>query len=132
MGITNIQRIMSWEWRSWDRPRPGSVYSTPDDLSLQRGYTFTFMPDGRMKKVPAMMRQDVRAQSESHAENEGHDIVQALQDLVAGRKPVPGRARFNRHGQAHGNRIVEHPGVRGRGPVHRGHEELRPAVIPPG
>ncbi len=132
MGISNIQRIMSWAWRSWDRPRPGSVYSTPDDLSLQRGYTFTFMPDGRMKKVPAMMRQDVRAQSESHAENEGHDIVQALQDLVAGRKPVPGRARFNRHGRAHGNRILEHPGVRGRGPVHRGHEELRPAVIPPG
>ena len=122
---------MSWAWRSWDRPRPGSVYSTPDDFSLQRSYTFTYMPDGRMVKVPAMMRQDVRAQSESHKQDESHDIVQALQDLVAGRKPVPGRARFNRHGRAHGNRILEHPGIRGGGPVHRQHEQLRPAVIPP-
>ena len=119
---------MSWAWRSWDRPRPGSVYSTPDDLRLQRGYTFTYMPDGRMLKVPAMMRQNVQALSESHRQDEGHDIVQALQDIIAGRKPVPGRARFNRHGRAHGNRVYEH---RGAGPVHPGHEQLRPAVMEP-
>ena len=85
-------------WRSWDRPRVGSIYRLPDDLSLQRGITYTIMPDGKSLRVPAMNRLVVRSQAESHTEDEGRGIVQALQNLIAGKKPLKGQARFNRRG----------------------------------
>ena len=89
-------------WRSWDRPRVGSIYRLPDDLSLQRGITYTIMPDGKSLRVPAMNRLVVRSQAESHTEDEGRSIVQALQNIIAGKKPLKGQARFNRHG------VVQH------------------------
>ena len=107
-------------WRSWDRPRVGTIYRLPDDLSLQRGITYTILPDGRNLRVPAMNRLVVRSQAQSHDDNEGNDIVQALQDMLKGKKPVKGRARFNRHG------IVHRP-LHGHVPMHGG-----PAVMDPG
>ena len=83
---------------------PGTIFRLPDDRALQRGITYTFLPDGRRTVVPAMSRLDVRAHAQSHDENEHSDIVQALQDILQGRKPVPGRA-LNRRGVAHGGRI---------------------------
>ena len=80
----------------------GSIYRLPDDLSLQRGITYTIMPDGKSLRVPAMNRLVVRSQAESHTEDEGRSIVQALQNLIAGKKPLKGQARFNRHG------VVQH------------------------
>ena len=83
----------------------GTIFRLPDDLRLQRGYTFTIMPDGRMLRVPSMSRLQVRAESESHKEDGDHDMVQALQDILMGKKPVPGLARMNQRGQAAGNRV---------------------------
>lgn len=108
-------------WRSWDRPRTGTIYRLPDDMHLQRGITFTIMPDGRSLRVPAMSRMQVRADSQSHEENGDHDVMQALTDILQGKKPVPGRARHNRRGQAVGNRRNEQ-----RDDIHAGREGLRP------
>ena len=109
----------------------GTYYKLPDETTLQRGYTFTIMPDGRMLRVPSMSRLQVRAESESHKEDGDHDMIQALQDILRGKKPVPGRARMNRRGQAQGNRVAEGGGVaeyrHGQGvrPL-RQHEPARP------
>ena len=54
------------------------------------------MPDGKGLRVPANTRLGVRAAAESS---------QALTDILKGKKPVEGRANFNRHGKAHGNRV---------------------------
>ena len=93
-------------WRSWEKPMTGSIFRLPDDKQLQRGYTFTILPDGRMLRVPSMSRLQVRAESESHKEDGDHDMMQALQDILMGKKPVPGRARMNQRGQAQGNRVA--------------------------
>ena len=102
MGFAQKQRNM---WRSYDRPRVGTIFRLPDDLQLQRGITYTILPDGRSIRVPSMNRQLVRAQSDKHSENEGHDIMQALQDILQGSKPVPGRARHDRRGRVQGGRV---------------------------
>ena len=85
----------------------GTIFRLPDDRFLQRGVTFTIMPDGRSLRVPAMSRLNVRADSQSHEENGDHDIVEALQNILKGKKPVAGKARHNRLGQAFGNRMQE-------------------------
>lgn len=82
----------------------GTIFNLPDQTYLQRGITFTILPDGRPLRVPAMNRQTVRSQSESHRADEGHDLVQALENILKGKAPVEGKARFNRHGVAHGAR----------------------------
>ena len=91
---------------------PGTIFRLPDQMSLQRGITFTILPDGRSLRVPAMNRLDVRAQSQSHEEDGSHDMMQALQNILQGKKPVRGKARFNNRGRAHGNRVI-HRNVRG-------------------
>ena len=88
-------------WRSWDRPMVGTIFRLPDDKYLQRGITFTIMPDGRPLQVPAMSRLQVRAESQSHEETNDKGMMQALQDLLKGRKPTQGRARHNRRGRVH-------------------------------
>ncbi len=114
-------------WRSHDRPMPGTIFRLPDITSLQRGITYTILPDGKSIRVPAMSRLDVRANAESHQEKEGGDIMQALQDIIAGKKTVPGRAHFNRRGQARGRQLVDKPEVR----AHGGDPGMRPARIEP-
>ena len=111
---------------------PGTIFRMRDDTTLLRGITYTILPDGRSLRVPAMNRLDVRASAESHSNNEQHDIVQALKDIMQGKKPVPGRARFNRHGQAHGARVdhdVQQGRVRAAPPPYDAHEGLRPGAI---
>ena len=93
----------------------GTIFRLPDDQSLQRGTTFTILPDGTHKRVPVMHRLDVRAQNQAHANDEHGDIMQALQNILKGRKSMPGEARHDSHGRAHGNR-VRHPGAHRVGP----------------
>ena len=88
-------------WRSWDRPMTGTIFRLPDDMRLQRGITYTIMPDGRSLRVPTMNRMQVRAESESHEQDQGKGMMQALQDILKGKKPVPGRVHHNRRGRAH-------------------------------
>ena len=110
-------------WRSWDRPRVGTIFRLPDIKALQRGVTFTILPDGRSMRVPAMNRLEVRAQNEAHVNDESADIMQALQNLIQGRKPQPGEARHDGMGRAHGHRRHVEPHRVGPGIP----EGLRPA-----
>ena len=73
-----------------------------------------------------MNRLVVRSQAQSHDDNEGSDIVQALQDMLRGKKPVKGRARMNKHGVVHrgGPVIPNVPAV-----VEPGDGGLRPVVL---
>ena len=84
-------------WRCADHPMPGTIYRLPDDRTLQRGITYTFLPDGRSIRVPAMNRLDVRASAESHREDEDGDIMQALQQILMGKR---GKASFDGQGRA--------------------------------
>ena len=62
---------------------PGTIYRLPDDLTLQRGITYTFLPDGRALRVPSMNRMSVRAAAQGHQENEDSDVVEALTQLIS-------------------------------------------------
>ena len=99
---TQIKKEMH---RSWDRPRPGTIFRLPDIPSLVRGVTFTIMPDGKHQRVPTMNRQVVKAQNQQHADSESGDVMQALQDILQGKKPVDDRARFD-----HVGRVRRHAG----------------------
>ena len=79
----------------------GTIFRLPDDMQLQRGITFTILPDGRPLRVPAMSRLQVRAESQSHEQDQGKGMMQALQDLLRGKKPVPGRYQHNLRGRVH-------------------------------
>lgn len=108
---------------------PGTIYRLPDDLTLQRGITYTFLPDGRALRVPSMNRMSVRAAAQGHQENEDSDVVEALTQLISGKKPVPGRASFDKIGRASGNRVRRNP-VRTDPPGRRAPGAgLRPAQI---
>jgi hypothetical protein len=77
----------------------GTIFRLPDDTQLQRGITFTIMPDGRSLRVPAMSRIHVRAASQSHDEGGGQDMMQALKDILKGKKPGSGREMNRRPGR---------------------------------
>jgi hypothetical protein len=112
---------------------PGTIFRLPDNMSLQRGITYTILPDGRMLKVPSMSRIMVRAAASTHDENDDSDIVQALSNLIKGKKPQ-GRQRVQRgpRGQQIGGQgIGQRPEVQRVGApplVDRG-EGLRPAIV---
>ena len=99
---------------------PGTIFRLPDQLSLQRGITYTIMPDGRSLRVPVRNKLQVRADSQSHEEDGDHDIVQALQDILGGKKPVRGRAWYNNKGRAAGGRVYNRPRPAGPAPVDPG------------
>ena len=46
-----------------------------------------------------MSRMQVRAESQSHDQDQGKGMMEALQDILKGRKPVPGRPHHNRRGR---------------------------------
>ena len=78
----------------------GTIFRLPDAVQLVRGITFTILPDGRSLRVPAMNRNQVRAQSQGHDDDQSKKIMQALQDVLSGKRPVEGRAAFDRRGKA--------------------------------
>ena len=88
-------------WRYADTPRTGTIFRLPDDVRLQRGITYTYLPDGRSMRLPSMNRLLVRASAASHQESENHDIVQALQKIIQGKRPTAGSSRFDHMGRAH-------------------------------
>ena len=45
---------------------PGSIYTAPDDLRLQRGPTLVRLPGGKEVRVPATERRQVAAASQMH------------------------------------------------------------------
>ena len=113
-------------WRFHDHPMRGTIFRLPDDMSLQRGITFTILPDGKMIQVPSMSRMMVRAASSSHDENDEQQIVKALQDILKGKKSdARPRDRRRPHIQREpANQRGQIPIL----PVQRG-EGLRPAII---
>ena len=78
---------------------PGSIYRLPDDRTLQRGITYTFLPDGKAIRVPAMNRMQVRAESQGHQEGEDDDIMQTLTKLLSGKKDPKQYRNRRPHGQ---------------------------------
>jgi len=112
-------------WRFHDHPRPGTIFRLPDDLRLQRGITYTILPDGRMMQVPAMSRMMVRSAASSHDENDDQNIVKALQNILAGKKSDEYTRRAPRAAD-HGGRIPRgHVPMRGAD----AQEGLRPAIV---
>ena len=105
----------------------GTIYRLPDDRQLQRGITYTILPDGRPLRVPAMSRLQVRAESESHDDQHGKGMLQALQDILKGRKPVAGRVGHNRRGRVHQFGAAFDLGGRNDPYLVDPHEGLRPA-----
>ena len=99
-------------WRSWDKPLVGTIFRLPDDHMLQRGVTFTILPDGRSMRVPVMNRLQVQAENQKHADDGHGDVMQALQNLIQGRKTMPGEAQRDGQG-AHGRDRGRHEGVGG-------------------
>ena len=73
----------------------GTIFRLPDDMLLQRGVTFTILPDGRSLRVPAMNRLQVRAASQSHEEGDGKHMMQALQDILMGKRSMKKRPRLD-------------------------------------
>ena len=105
----------------------GTIFRLPDDLLLQRGLTYTIMPDGRSLRVPAMNRLDVRSEAQNHEEDGDHDMRQALQDILMGKKPVKGRAHYNRRGVPV-NRVNPRGPRGGPAPIDP-NEGIRPVVV---
>ncbi len=66
--------------------RKGSILTLPDYLRLVRGHTYTILPNGRMVKVPAALKQKVSAPAEVHDQEEGAEIMDVLRSLMEGRK----------------------------------------------
>ena len=97
---SNALKAKQVHWRFADHPRPGSIYRLPDDMSLH-GITYTYLPDGRSMEVPSMNRMMVRASAEGHQEDENQDIMSALQQIISGKRPTAGKARFDHMGRAH-------------------------------
>ena len=60
----------------------GTIFRLPDDMHLQRGITYTILPDGRSVRVPSMNKLQVHASAQSHDEDDDHDMMQALQDIL--------------------------------------------------
>jgi len=76
-------------YRFTNYDRKGAIWRLPDDERLQRGYTYTILPDGRMVKVPASLKQKVHAPSQVHEQKHGSEMVELLKSLMEGRK-LPG------------------------------------------
>ena len=69
--------------------RKGAIWRLPDDERLVRGYTYSVLPDGRMVKVPAALKQHAGAPSEIHDQKAGSEMVELLRALMEGKK-LPG------------------------------------------
>lgn len=74
-------------WRFYDQPMRGWVYRTPDDVSLQRGITFTILPDGRRLRVPRMQKiyRD-NTDNDEHDDEYGSAMMKMLADIIGGGK----------------------------------------------
>ena len=72
--------------RYYDYPRPGSIYTMPDDLRLVRGPTIVKLHSGRDVRVPAHLKQMVSAPSQIHDANENEDVLKQLYALLSGQK----------------------------------------------
>ena len=103
-----LEKARPVHWRYADQPRTGTIYDLPDDLTLQRGITYTFLPDGKAIRVPAMNRLNVRAAAQGHQEDEDGDIVKALQQLLTGKRATGNKPSFDKQGR------VRRPADRGR------------------
>ena len=96
-------------WRFFDQPLRGWVYRTPDDLSLQRGITFTILPDGRRLRVPRMQKvyRD-NTENDVHDDQYGADMARLLADMLGGRKRG-GRRRPARVAREFGKKAADAP-----------------------
>jgi len=73
-------------WRYFDYPRPGSIYTLPDNLRLVRGPTVVLLPSGKEIQVPAQMKRLVASPAEVHDAADGQDKMQQLLKLLTAKQ----------------------------------------------
>jgi len=74
----------------------------PDDLRLVRGHTIVKLHSGRDVKIPANLKQMVRAPSQTHDEDENGQILKQLYGLLSGRREPEGPQRQQGFGMGQG------------------------------
>ena len=75
------------EFRYFDRPMPGSIYTSPDILNVVRGPTLVRVRDRKEPmRVPAQIKV-TRAQSNVHDEAHGDVKTMLLQRILSGIDP---------------------------------------------
>jgi hypothetical protein len=89
-GLTYKPGSCGYRFTNYDRK--GTILRLPDDRRLVRGHTYTILPNGRMVKVPAALKQKVSAPAEVHDQEEGAEIMDVLKALMEGRKLDPGNS----------------------------------------
>ena len=74
------------DWRYFDYPRPGSIYTLPDIPSLVRGPTVVLLPSGKEIKVPAQTKQMVASPAETHDMKDSQGKMQQLLKLLSAKQ----------------------------------------------
>lgn len=88
--------------RFFDYPRPGSIYTMPDDLRLVRGPTIVKLHSGRDVRVPSNLKQMARASSQIHDNEENEEILKKLYGLLSGKVEPEGPQRQKGFGLGEG------------------------------
>jgi len=96
-------------YRYTDYPRPGSIYTLPDDMRLQRGPTLVRLPGGREVRVPATERRSVATQSQQHDMNSAQARMQMMMALMRGKPSYPEAPPGWKHGPAARPEVGRHP-----------------------
>ena len=74
-------------WRFYDNPMRGSLYTAPDILNVVRGPTLVLLRDAREPfQVPAM-RKNMNAYRDKHQAREADEKTQLLKRILAGVDP---------------------------------------------
>jgi len=73
--------------RYYSYPRPGSIYTLPDDPRLVRGPTLVKLHNGRDVRVPANAKADHAASSQKHDMGANDDMMKQMAALLGGKKP---------------------------------------------
>ena len=96
-------------YRYTDYPMPGSIYSAPDDLRLQRGPTLVRLPGGKEVRVPATERREVAAASQMHDMNSAQAKMAMMMAMLSGRPAQPQAPAGWKHGPAGRPDAGRHP-----------------------
>ena len=97
------------DWRYFDYPRPGSIYTLPDIPSLVRGPTVVLLPSGKEIKVPAQIKQEVASPAEAHDVGDGKDKMQQLLKLLSAKQGPAAPPGFKIGRAPAFQRSAEHP-----------------------
>jgi len=96
-------------YRFTDYPMPGSIYTAPDDMRLQRGPTLVILPGGKEVRVPATERRQIATMSEKHDMNSAQAKMASMMAMLRGRPSYPEPPPGWKHGPAGRPQVGRHP-----------------------